>query len=262
MNSPRSQLQGKRILVTRPAAQAAELAAQIAAHGGEAICFPLIDIVPPEHWQALDEAIARLEAFSLVIFISPNAVSFGLGRLLSRRSWPESLTAGAVGPGSAKMLTEAGIGKVIVPHTRYDSEALLSLDSLQTERVAGRKVLILRGDGGREILAETLRARGANVECVTCYRRISPPDGTFLVSLLRNNALDAVTLSSSEGLRNLLKLLDTGSLEKLLALPVFVPHQRIADEAARSGLRRAALTGPADSGLVVGMCTYSWSNHE
>jgi uroporphyrinogen-III synthase len=257
-----NQLQGKRILVTRPVGQTAGLVSLIAEHGGEAVCFPLFDIAPPENWQAVDELIARLDAFSLLIFISPNAVTFGLGRLLARRSWPEGLTAGAVGPGTAKMLTEAGIGKVIVPHTHFDSEALLSLDPLQMEQVAGRKVLILRGDGGREILAETLRARGAAVDCVTCYRRTPPTDGAFVVSLLCNNALDAVTLSSSEGLRNLLQLLDTNSLEKLLALPVFVPHQRIADEAARLGLRRVALTEAADSGLVAGMCTYPWFNHE
>ncbi|GHU36311.1 hypothetical protein AGMMS50256_32730 [Betaproteobacteria bacterium] len=257
-----NQLHGKCILVTRPVAQAAELAAQITELGGEAVCFPLINISPLENWQAVDEAIARLEAFSLFIFISPNAVTFGLGRLLARRSWPEGLAAGAVGPGTAKMLREASIGNVIVPRAHFDSEALLSLDPLQTEQVSGRKVLILRGDGGREILAETLRARGAEVECVTCYRRTPPTDGAFVVSLLCNNTLDAVTLSSSEGLRNLLHLLDTDSFEKLLTLPVFVPHQRIADEAVRLGLRRVVLTEPSDSGLVVGMCTYSWSDYE
>ena len=85
MNGP---LQGKRILVTRPTDQAAGLASQIAARGGEAACFPLIDIAPPVSWQATDDAIARLEAFVLVIFVSPNAVAFGLGRLLSRCPWP------------------------------------------------------------------------------------------------------------------------------------------------------------------------------
>jgi uroporphyrinogen-III synthase len=91
---------------------------------------------------------------------------------------------------------------------------------------------------------------------------MAPRDGAFVASLLRGDALDAVTLSSSEGLRNFMQLLDTGSREKLLALPVFVPHQRIAEEAARLGLRRVVLTGPADGGLVAGMCTFRWSDHE
>jgi uroporphyrinogen-III synthase len=260
MNRP---LAGKRILVTRPAAQASGLAARIAARGGEATCFPLIDVVPPENWRAMDEAIARLETFTLVIFVSPNAVSFGLERLLSRRPWPERLAAAAIGPGTARKLADAGVAKIVVPSGRYDSEALLALAPLSSERLAGREVLIVRGDGGRDLLAETLRARGAAVECAACYRRVPPQNGAAVVSLLRNNALDAVTLSSSEGLRKLLQLLDTGGRERLLDMPVFVPHQRIADEAARQGLRRVVLAGPADGSLVAGMCTYyRWTDHE
>jgi uroporphyrinogen-III synthase len=255
-------LDGKRILVTRPANRAGALAARIAAKGGEAVRFPLIDIFPPESWQAVDEAIARLDAFSLVIVISPNTAAFALGRLQNRRPWPAGLAAGAVGPGTAKMLRDAGIGEVIVPRGRYDSEALLALDALRAERIAGRAALILRGEGGRELLAETLRARGARVECAACYRRAAPTDGTLLVSLLRNNALDAVTLSSSEGLRNLRQLLDTDGFARLSALPVFVPHQRVAEEASRLGLSRVALAGPGDGGLVAGMCSYRWSEQE
>lgn len=251
-------LLGKRILVTRPAGQAAGLAARIVACGGEAIRFPLIDIAPTEDWRAVDEAIARLDGFALVIFISPNAVTHGLERLLSRRPWPRNLAAAALGPGTAGMLAQAGIPEVIAPRATYDSEALLSLDPLRVERMAGRAVLILRGNGGRDLLAETLRARGARVECAACYRRAAPTDGAFVVSLLRNNALDAVSLSSSEGLRNLVKLLDTGSRERLAGLPVFVPHRRIAGEAARLALRRVVLTEPADSGLVAGLCVYRW----
>jgi uroporphyrinogen-III synthase len=259
MNGP---LAGKRILVTRPAGQAPGLALRIVARGGKAECFPLIDIAPPQDWRAVDEVAARLEDFAIVIFISPNAVSFGLQRMLTRRPWPERVVAAAVGPGTAGMLAEAGVAKVVVPRGPYDSEALLALDPLGAGQVAGQEVLIVRGDGGRELLAETLNARGARVECVACYRRVPPRDGAPLVSMLRGGALDAVALSSSEGLRNLLRLLDTGGREKLLDLPVFVQHRRIADEAARQGLRRVVLTGPEDEGLVAGMCTYRWADHE
>jgi uroporphyrinogen-III synthase len=259
MNRP---LCGKRILVTRPADQSSGLASRIAACGGQAECFPLIDIAPPQDWRAMDEAIARLETFAVVIFISPNAASFGLGRLLPRRPWPRHVVAAALGPGTAGMLAEAGIAGVIAPRGRYDSEALLALDLLGAGQIAGQSVLIVRGDGGRDLLAETLRARGARVECVACYRRSPPRDGAPLVSMLRGKALDAVTLSSTEGLRNLLQLLDTGSRERLLDLPVFVSHRRIANEAARRGLRRVVLTGPEDGGLVTGMCTYRWADHE
>ena len=255
-------LQGRRILVTRPAAQATGLAASIAEQGGEAVCFPLIEIFPSEDSRPLDEAIVRLETFFVVIFISPNAVDFGMSLLLSRRPWPQGLQAAAIGPGTVLRLAEFGIKDVIVPQDRFDSKSLLALAPLQDRSVAGKRILILRGNGGRELLAETLRARGATVECVACYRRVAPQDGAVVMSLLCNSGLDALTLSSSEGLRNLLDLLDTGSRERLLALPVFVPHQRIAEEAVRLGLHRVVLTGPADAGLVTGLCTYRWSNHE
>lgn len=255
-------LHGRRILVTRPEAQSAGLASLIAEQGGAAISFPLINILPVEDQQPLAEAIARLDGFALAIFISPNAVEFSLPRLLARRDWPEGLQAAAIGPGTVNRLADFGITRVIVPQGRYDSEALLALPPMQAGCVAGKKVLILRGNGGRELLAETLRARGATVECVTCYRREPPSDGAVVVSLLCNNGLDALILSSSEGLRNLLDMLDTDSRERLFDLPVFVPHQRIAEEAARLGLRRVVLTGPADAGLVEGMCNYSWFNHE
>ena len=84
----KSPLQGKRILVTRPAEQADGLAARIAAQGGQAVRFPLIGILPLEDGRELDELAARLDAFTLALFVSPNAVAHGLGRLLSRRSWP------------------------------------------------------------------------------------------------------------------------------------------------------------------------------
>lgn len=255
-------LRGRRILVTRPAVQAAALAEMIAAHGGEAVCFPLLEIVPVDDWQAFDAIAARLDTYAIAVFISPNAVALGLPRLLAGRPWPARLRAAAIGPGTVQALADRGIGEVIVPRERFDSEALLALPPLQADRVAGEHVLILRGDGGRELLADTLRARGATVDAVACYRRLAPADGAPLMSLLRNNALDALTLSSSEGLRNLLDLLDTGSRERLLALPVFVPHQRIADEAARLGLRRVVLTGPADAGLVAGLCNFAWPDHD
>ena len=259
MNQP---LSGKRILVTRPVGQSAGLAALIVERGGEAVGFPLIDIAPASDWQPLDDACERLDEFFMAVFISPNAVDYGLSRIVGRRPWPEKLRAVAVGPGTVARLADFGIGDVLVPAERFDSEALLALEPLQSNRLSGKRVLILRGNGGREVLAENLRARGATVECVTCYERSAPQDGSALMSWLRNKQLDAVTLSSSEGLRNLLNLLDTGSRACLLALPVFVPHQRIAEEAARFGLRRVVLTGPADAGLVAGLCNYSWFDHE
>lgn len=255
-------LQGKRILVTRPAGQAGELARLIAAEGGSAVLFPLLEISPVDDPAPLLRAIARLDDYSLAIFISPNAVACALPQIVAARRWPSTLQAAAIGPSTVACLTGQGIGKVLAPAARFDSESLLELPDLQAERVAGKRVLLLRGDGGRELLAQTLRQRGATVDALACYRRSPPADGAPLVSLLNNRQLDALTISSSEGLRNLLALLDTGAFAYLRQLPLFVPHQRIAQEAVRLGLQRVVLSAPADAGIIDSLCAYPWFDHE
>lgn len=272
VDEKRAALLGRTILVTRPAAQAAALAQGITAHGGRAVCCPLIEIAPTDDWAALDALAPQLAQLTMVVFISPNAVEFGLPRLLRGEPWPlaAGVRAAAIGPGTAAALQAAGVDDVIVPRQRFDSEALLALPPLQAERVAGRRVVILRGNGGRELLADTLQQRGARVECVSCYRRSPPRDIAALLALFgarrqdgKNTAgLDALTLSSSEGLRNLVDLLDAPCRQRLCELPIFVPHPRIAEEAARFGLRRVILTAPADAGLIEGLCNFRWFSHD
>ncbi len=255
-------LQGKHILVTRPAAQAAKLAAMIKAQGGEPVLFPLLSIGPADDVQPLLQAIARLDDYAIAVFISPNAVEFSLPLIFARRPWPAGLRAAAIGLSTSAQLAACGIERVIAPTERFDSEALLELPEFQAACLAGKDILILRGNGGRELLADTLRERGAQVDCVTCYHRSAPVDATPVLSLLRNRQLDALTISSSEGLRNLLALLDTDSCRRLRNTPVFVPHQRIADVAAELGLRQVVLTRPADAGIIEGLCEYNWFHHE
>ena len=255
-------LHGKRILVTRPADQAGELARMIAAQGGQAVLFPLLEIGAADDLAPLQSAIAQLDDYAWAIFISPNAVAYSLPQILAARRWPAGLRAAAIGPSTVQQLAALGVVKVISPAKRFDSEALLELPAFAAGAVVGEKVLILRGNGGRELLGETLRQRGAEVDAVSCYRRSPPADGTRIVSLLHNRQVDALTISSSEGLRNLLALLDTDAFEHLRRLPLFVPHQRIAQVAAELGLQRVVLSAPADAGIIERLCSYHWFDHE
>jgi len=255
-------LQGRRILVTRPAAQAGTLAGLIAEYGGEAVCFPLIEISAADDLDALRQAISQLDDYSLAFFISPNAVAYSLPQILAARDWPAGLQVGAIGPGTVAQLNANGLAEIIVPDERFDSTALLERAELQAERVAGKKVLILRGNGGREELAETLRERGAQVDAVTVYRRSPPTSPGLLLSLLRNTGLDALTISSSEGLRNLQAVLDTENIEDFRRTPVFVPHQRIAEVATGLGWNNVVPTRPADAGIIESLCAYDWSQHD
>lgn len=251
-------LGGRTIVVTRPRAQASRLAGLIAEQGGEPVIFPLLEISPADDTAPLRSAIARLESCALAIFISPNAVAFSLPAILSSRVWPQGLQAAAIGQSTVASLASYGIGSTLAPVERFDSEALLELPQLQGASVAGKRVMIFRGSGGRELLADTLRERGADVEYVSCYQRSGPDDAVPLEALWRSRQLDALTVSSSEGLRNLVSLLDARTRKDLRRTPVFVPHQRIAELARALDLERVILTGPADAGIIAALCAHDW----
>lgn len=252
-------LQGRTILVTRPAGQADGLTGMIARLGGEALCFPLLEISPVEDDSSVRAVGRRLEAYAVAVFISPNAVEYGLPPLLAARTgWPDGVWAAAVGPSTVAALAAYGIHDAIAPSGRFDSEALLALPFLQAQRMAGKRILILRGNGGRELLAETLRERGATVDCVTCYQRSGPQDATPLLAWLHAGRLDAIAISSSEGLRHLWNLLDMPARQQLIRTPLFVPHARIAEQARSLGLYRVIMTAPADAGIVDSLRGFDW----
>lgn len=248
-------LSGRRIVVTRPLDQCAPLAAAIRALGGEALIFPVLSIAPVSDPERVAAVGARLGEFALAVFVSPNAIEHAFAAL-GACPWPAGLAVAAIGATSEQALAARGFSAVIAPRERQDSEALLALAPLQAEALRGRRVVVFRGDGGRELLGETLAARGARVEYVTCYHRSRPSPGAADLALWRDGAIDAVTLTSSEGLRNLWDLLDDAGRARLAGLPVLVPHARIAEEARRLGLARVTLTGPGDTGLAEGLARF------
>lgn len=252
-------LAGRTIVVTRPQAQAAPLAEAIAAAGGKPLIFPLLEISPATDPQPLIDAVARLESYSLAVFISPNAVDHALPAILAHGGWPLSLKPAAVGQGTARELAAKGVFGCVVPSERFDSEALLELPEMAAESVNGRRVAIFRGDGGRELLADTLRERGASVDCITCYCRSGPSAGVQpLLAAWRSGQLDALTVSSSEGLRYLVDRLDAEGRAFLQKTPLFVPHARIAENARALGLSNIILTEAADAGILAGLGAYNW----
>ena len=255
----RGPLAGRTIVVTRPQAQAAPLAEAIMAAGGSPLIFPLLEISPAADPRPLAEAAARLGDYAVAVFISPNAADHALPALLAPGPWPAMLVPAAVGQGTVKFLAERGIEGCIAPTERFDSEALLELPELSAERVAGKRIAIFRGDGGRELLADTLRARGATVDCITCYRRSGPSAGMApLIAAWRAGRLDALTVSSSEGLRYLVDALDAEGRAFLQKTPLFVPHARIAENARALGLSNIILTAAADAGILAGLVAYNW----
>ena len=250
-SSAREALAGKGIVVTRPAHQGARLAAELAAAGARVILFPTIEILPPADPPALDALIDRLDQFDLAVFVSPNAAREALRAITARRAWPPALRAAAIGRGGERELARRGIDEVIAP-ARFDSEGLLEMPAMQA--VAGRKIVIFRGEGGRELLGDTLRARGAAVEYAACYRRALPhSDPAPLLTAWARAEIDAVVVTSSEGLHNLRVLIGAAGEAHLAQTPLFVPHPRIERAARDSGLARVRLTAQGDDGLLAGL---------
>lgn len=250
---PSGALAGRGIVVTRPARQAAALADMIRAAGGRPILFPVLEIQEAADVGALDALIDRLDEFDLAIFISPNAVSKAMNLVTARRELPANLKVAAIGRGSMKALGQFGVIDVIAPEARFDSEALLELQPLKD--VAGKRVVIFRGDGGRELLGDTLLARGARIEYVECYRRGKPGlDTAPLMRAWARDELHAIVVTSSEGLRNLFDMVGPLGRTWLKKTPLVVPHPRIAETARKLGLTNIVLTEAGDEGIVAGLC--------
>jgi len=250
-----SPLAGRHIVVTRPAEQSRLLAVALTDAGASPVLFPVLAIADIEDVAPLIAIGERLDSFDLAIFISANAVNKALNVITAWHPWPSSLAVATIGKSSERELGAFGIADVIAPRERFDSEALLELPQMQD--MAGKKVVIFRGDGGRELLGDTLKARGAQVDYVACYRRSKPSlDAAPLLKLWAKGELDAVTATSSEGLRNLFAMVGSLGQTWLRNTPLFVPHSRIAEEARRLGLLRVIETEPGDDGLVAALIRY------
>jgi uroporphyrinogen-III synthase len=251
----RGSLAGRSVLVTRPEGVAERLAKLLHDAGGEAILLPAIEILPPEDPEQLDALIGRLDGFDLAVFVSPTAVAKACAAVAAKRPWPARLRIAAVGAATARALLAAGFTQVLAPQRRGDSEALAALPQLA--QLHGQRVLIFRGQGGRETLRETLQGRGAEVEYAQCYRRAPPRiDVAPLIERWRGGGVDAVSITSREGLENLLALLGPAGSGLLRATPVFVPHPRVAEAARALGIERVNITDAGDEALVAALVAF------
>ncbi len=252
------------VVITRPRKQAEPLAAAVAALGRTPVILPLLDIAPCEDQAALARVLAGLHGYALVAFVSPNAVDAAFAHI---ERWPQDVAAAIVGEGSRAALARHGVDdatcRIHCPRdpARSDSEHLLQ--ALDLAAIAGRRVLVVRGDGGRELLPDALRAAGCTVDTVVAYRRAVPPlDGTR-ASVLR--ALLARTnewiVTSSEALRGLAgwaKELDSAiatpsNVAKLQQQRLIVPHARIAETAWALGFTDVTLTGSGDERMLAAL---------
>lgn len=250
-------LAGIGVLVTRPRHQAGPLCEMIAAQGGTPLPFPTLEIAPPADLSGTRALLGQLERFQIAIFISPNAVQRGLA-LLPEGRLPAGLKIAAVGKGTARELARAGIEVSLLPEGQYDSEALLALPQLQD--VQDKHILIVRGEGGRPLLADTLRQRGAQVVYAEVYRRLRPQaDVAALLKRWPGEVQIAIT-TSNDILDNLAALLGTAGGEQLQHTPLIVISERMRIRAQELGCRHIILAcGADDLSLMQALC--HWAQH-
>ncbi len=253
-------LNGAHILVTRPEHQAENLSRLIEADGGVAIRFPTLEIAPLDATDKIINTLANLDDYHWVIFISANAVNFALkanggkiGQFIPSHPLLTKRMAGrfaAVGQATANAMKMAGLPVGIVPENGYNSEALLAMPQLQ--HIEGQRCLIVRGEGGLEQLANSLLNRGAKVNYLEVYKRVTPDiDNSPVAKLLQQHRLDVITVTSAEALQNLNVMLGEKNNKLLLLIPLVVVSDRIRQIAADMGFNRIAVTdSPSDAAVL------------
>lgn len=245
-----SRLTGVGVLVTRPDHQAQHLCRLIEAEGGSAPKLPALDIRPTPDRPAIRAAIGPVDRFSLVIFISANAVRFG-GELLGQR---RDLKVAAIGKATALALNVAGHRVSVIPRGGSDSEALLASPELR--HMSGQRVLIVRGRGGRELLGETLAERGAEVVYAEVYERQpahpSPEKLAEIEELWRHGGIDVYTATSSELLDAFVGVVTPRCRGLMDSTALLTGASRVREHAASLGLGSPVIlaAGPDDESLV------------
>ena len=259
------------VVITRPLAQAAALAARVAALGRPVELLPLLEISALPDEAPLLAALARLTApvsdYALVAFVSPNAIAAAFAHI---QRWPDGVTLAVLGEGSRAALAAHGITpervQIVSPADSAHSDSEHLLQTLDLQALRGQPVLIVRGESGRELMADGLRAAGALVDVVPAYRRSVPRLTPQLAATLRHllPQQNDWIITSSEALRGLCDLLvrldqehpDAAQQNSVVLMQqqhLIIPHARIAETANNLGFSRLTLTGSGDERLLAAL---------
>jgi uroporphyrinogen-III synthase len=245
---------GLTILVTRPEPQGTELCRLISEQGGHAICFPTIAFAPAPNLHIFQQAVALLGEQDWLIFISPQAVYASVAPI--RKVWPEfsgQTQFAAVGAGTAKALHEAGYNVIVKPFSEWSSQGLLDMPEFKA--VTGKKIAIVRGVGGRELLDKVLAERGAHILPVIAYARVVPEvDIHPCLNLLEKRIIDILVCTSYEGVQNLKIMLGEAGWPYIKDLPLVVMSERIKMLAHNLGFQTIWVTHNASQTAILEAC--------
>ncbi len=240
-------LHGLGVLITRPAAQAQRLAEAIRAAGGEPLLYPTIAIADTDKPEAAQQILASLAGFDWAIFISANAVEKTFA-FMAPAVWPVKVTVAAIGAATATALQERGVKNIFSPAEPFDSEALLALPEFQS--VKNKRIVIFRGQGGRETLKHTLTERGAEVVYCETYRRVKPETpNTKLTLWTEQKKIRAIDVMSGESLVNLLDMAG-GASTAIKQMTLITHHPRVSEMARAAGFARVFLCASGHEALI------------
>lgn len=248
---------GITVLVARPRGQGENLCSRLRAVGAVGLLIPAIEVYPLPVDLELRRVAHSLSTYDAVLFVSVNAVEWGMTWLSGLAAvLPPRVLIGAVGQSTAQALLSRGVAVTALPQVRYDSEGLLALPSLQ--QVTGKRILIVRGRGGREVLAAELRSRGAHVDYAEVYARRCPA-GSLREKLPAPGQIDVVVATSNEIIDNLLTLAGTLDRAWLCGLPLVVFSERNSQHAQACGFSRKpyVASSMSDEGVIDALRTWA-----
>ena len=251
-------LQGQVLLNTRPAHQQAELSALLESDGAQVLAFAAIEILALPSSAQLQDLAGDISQFDIVIFVSRNAVDAAFGWI--ECSLPDKPRLAVIGEASRIALAQkvSNLDRRLISCEPYNSEALLNADELQS--VAGMKILILRGQNGRNLLGDTLQSRGAEVSYCEVYRRAVPQlQPNRFLRLVEPAFPTLAILTSNEGMQNLMQLVDLESGQRLRRTSWLLISERMRESALNLGHNAPIVIArsASDNGIHQTICEWA-----
>ena len=238
------------IVITRPSHQIAEIKALVNEHQGHPIEFPLLEIKSKSQNETFQNIVLKLDDYDWAIFISSNAVQFGMPVVKQAfHTLPKLTQFAAIGPSTQKALKLFDVNHVLIPDENFDSEGLLATKEMND--IKNKKIVIFRGEGGRETLAETLRARGAEVTYAECYTRTFPQTNLDLLKAFSEKIhISAVLITSSEACKEFVRLSRLKDMNFLKDVLFIVNHPRMVNVLERESFMTFASDEPSDQSMM------------
>ena len=217
-------LKDKWIVITRPAHQSENLKRKLELMGANPILFPLIEITPPVDLGLIEKQWDNLQAYDLVIFVSANAVKHTFEKISPFAL--QNVKVATTGKKTADALEQWGIKIGFCPKEIFNSEALLAMPEF-SDYCAGKKIAIIRGDGGRDLLRDELQKKGASVDYINTYQRVCPQkDLDVLEQCVKQGELDVILLTSGTSVTNFFGLAQEANWVNQLTLILGSPRMQ------------------------------------